>query len=73
MPGDGWLDVRRTAALWDELRPEGAGVYVNFLEDEGDRKHLQALQGLPDPLHTRTTVGEALYGLGARQGVPEGD
>ena len=29
-----------TIALWDQLRSQGRGVYVNFLEDEGaDRVH----------------------------------
>lgn len=38
-----WLDAAEDAvphigwtnALWQKIRPEGAGVYVNFLEDEG--------------------------------------
>jgi len=38
-----WLDAAEeaatheawTASLWDRLRPEGQGVYVNFLENEG--------------------------------------
>jgi FAD/FMN-containing dehydrogenase len=38
-----WLDASEdaavhrawTAALWQTIRPEGSGVYVNFLEDEG--------------------------------------
>jgi FAD/FMN-containing dehydrogenase len=38
-----WLDAAEdavphqawTEALWRTIRPEGAGVYVNFLEDEG--------------------------------------
>lgn len=39
-----WLDAAEdprlhsawTKALWQKIRPEGAGVYVNFLEDEGE-------------------------------------
>lgn len=27
-----------TAALWEQIRHEGHGVYVNFLEEEGDRR-----------------------------------
>lgn len=43
-----WLDADEdpmeheawTTAMWDILRPEGSGVYVNFLENEGpDRVH----------------------------------
>jgi FAD/FMN-containing dehydrogenase len=30
-PHEAW-----TQALWDQLRPEGSGVYVNFLEREGE-------------------------------------
>ena len=38
-----WLDTAEdaavhsawTQALWQTMRPEGSGVYVNFLEDEG--------------------------------------
>ncbi len=34
-PHEAW-----TLSLWERLRPEGEGVYVNFLEDEGrDRVH----------------------------------
>jgi FAD/FMN-containing dehydrogenase len=41
-----WLDAADdprpyeewTLALWDKLRPEGRGVYVNFLEDEGPER-----------------------------------
>lgn len=63
-----WLDQTEdattheawTGALWDTLRPEGSGVYVNFLESEGpDRireaypgetfSRLQALKAVYDP------------------------
>ena len=39
---DGAADPRPyeewTLALWERLRPEGRGVYVNFLEDEGPER-----------------------------------
>jgi FAD/FMN-containing dehydrogenase len=57
-PHEAW-----TAALWDELRPEGAGVYVNFLEREGEDRvrdayphgtyeRLQAIKAAYDPDNT---------------------
>ena len=41
-----WLDAAEdaavhqawTAALWQTIRPEGSGVYVNFLEEEGEAR-----------------------------------
>ena len=39
-PHEAW-----TASLWDVLRPEGEGVYVNFLEAEGDERVRQAYPG----------------------------
>jgi FAD/FMN-containing dehydrogenase len=63
-----WLDPAEdaarhaawTEALWRVLRPEGAGVYVNFLEDEGAERvrdaypaatyaRLRAIKGRYDP------------------------
>lgn len=63
-----WLDAAEdaarhgawTASLWETLRPEGSGVYVNFLENEGlDRvreaypgttfNRLEAVKGQYDP------------------------
>src|SRR5690606_25080830 len=29
-------------AVWNELKPSANGVYVNFLEDEGDARKLEA-------------------------------
>jgi hypothetical protein len=48
-----WLDPEEdptpheawTSSLWDVLRPEGEGVYVNFLEDEGEDRVRQAYPG----------------------------
>jgi FAD/FMN-containing dehydrogenase len=48
-----WLDpaeeaARHTAwtmALWERMRPEGAGVYVNFLENEGAGRVREAYPG----------------------------
>ena len=48
-----WLDASEdasahetwTASLWDTLRPEGSGVYVNFLENEGLDRILEAYPG----------------------------
>jgi len=48
-----WLDASEdaatheawTTALWDELRPEGSGVYVNFLENEGVDRVREAYPG----------------------------
>ena len=45
-----WLDAADdprpyeewTLALWDKLRPEGRGVYVNFLEEEGSGRVREA-------------------------------
>lgn len=45
-----WLDASEDAALhsawtlslWEKLRPEGSGVYVNFLENEGAQRILDA-------------------------------
>lgn len=39
-PHEAW-----TASLWDVLRPEGEGVYVNFLEEEGNERVRQAYPG----------------------------
>jgi FAD/FMN-containing dehydrogenase len=41
-----WLDATQDAAvhqawvssLWETIRPEGSGVYVNFLENEGEER-----------------------------------
>ncbi len=48
-----WLDAAEdaaahqawTAALWKKLRPEGQGVYVNFLENEGADRVREAYPG----------------------------
>jgi FAD/FMN-containing dehydrogenase len=48
-----WLDASEdaatheawTAKLWDVLRPEGSGVYVNFLEKEGPDRVREAYPG----------------------------
>jgi FAD/FMN-containing dehydrogenase len=48
-----WFDVTEdrasheawTDALWETLRPEGAGVYVNFLEREGPDRVREAYPG----------------------------
>jgi FAD/FMN-containing dehydrogenase len=48
-----WLDQTEdhavheawTSALWEQLRPEGTGVYVNFLEREGDERIREAYPG----------------------------
>jgi FAD/FMN-containing dehydrogenase len=48
-----WLDPTEDAAvheawtgsLWEELRPEGSGVYVNFLEREGEERIHEAYPG----------------------------
>jgi FAD/FMN-containing dehydrogenase len=39
-PHESW-----TKAMWDLLRPEGAGVYVNFLENEGADRVREAYPG----------------------------
>jgi FAD/FMN-containing dehydrogenase len=39
-PHEAW-----TASLWDALRPAGAGVYVNFLEREGQDRVREAYPG----------------------------
>jgi FAD/FMN-containing dehydrogenase len=39
-PHEAWTD-----ALWETLRPEGAGVYVNFLEREGPDRVREAYPG----------------------------
>ncbi|MBA3414578.1 MAG: FAD-binding oxidoreductase [Chloroflexia bacterium] len=49
-----WLDAAEdaaahqawTAALWKKLRPEGQGVYVNFLENEGVDRIREAYPGV---------------------------
>ena len=33
---DGEAHKQWTSALWEELRPTAAGVYVNFVQDEGE-------------------------------------
>jgi FAD/FMN-containing dehydrogenase len=48
-----WLDSTEdasvheawTGALWEKLRPEGTGVYVNFLEREGQERIREAYPG----------------------------
>jgi hypothetical protein len=48
-----WLDPAEeaarheawTAALWEKIRPEGQGVYVNFLEREGPDRVREAYPG----------------------------
>lgn len=48
-----WLDLSEsgaaheawTATLWEKLQPEGSGVYVNFLEREGEGRVRQAYPG----------------------------
>ncbi len=48
-----WLDASEdrspheqwTSDLWDQLRPEGAGVYANFLEREGPNRVREAYPG----------------------------
>jgi FAD/FMN-containing dehydrogenase len=48
-----WIDAAEdaavhqawTRALWEILRPEGEGVYVNFLEEEGVDRVREAYPG----------------------------
>jgi FAD/FMN-containing dehydrogenase len=48
-----WLDAAEeasvheawTGSLWEAIRPEGSGVYVNFLEDEGVDRIREAYPG----------------------------
>ena len=48
-----WLDPAEdpaphrawTAALWEKIKGEGSGVYVNFLEKEGDARIHEAYPG----------------------------
>jgi hypothetical protein len=48
-----WLDAtedarpheRWTTALWEKIREEGDGVYVNFLEKEGEDRIHEAYPG----------------------------
>ncbi len=48
-----WLDPSEdrakheawTNALWEEIRHEGQGVYVNFLQDEGPERVREAYPG----------------------------
>lgn len=39
-PHEAW-----TSGVWDVLRPEGSGVYVNFLENEGPDRVRAAYPG----------------------------
>lgn len=49
-----WLDAAEdprphqawTASLWEKIRGEGSGTYVNFLEQEGDERIREAYPGL---------------------------
>ncbi|HET7037883.1 MAG TPA: FAD-binding oxidoreductase [Thermomicrobiaceae bacterium] len=61
-----WLDAaedgvpyrRWTDALWQELRPEARGVYVNFLEDEGEARIHEAY---PPATYARLAAIKAKY------------
>jgi FAD/FMN-containing dehydrogenase len=56
-----WLDPSEeeaahqawTSALWQRVRPEGRGVYVNFLESEGEARIREAY---PDSTYKRLAV-----------------
>jgi FAD/FMN-containing dehydrogenase len=55
-PHEAW-----TLSLWDRLRPEGTGVYVNFLEEEGpDRVH----EAYPGPAYDRLAAVKRRYDPG---------
>ena len=61
-----WLDPTEDAAgheawtgrLWEQLRPEGTGVYVNFLEREGEERIHEAY---PGGTYERLQVIKATY------------
>ncbi len=47
-----------TAALWEAIRHEGQGVYVNFLEEEGEARIREAY---PEATYTRLARVKAAY------------
>lgn len=61
-----WLDPTEDAAtheawtvsLWNRLRPEGQGVYVNFLENEGTARVREAY---PEATYTRLAAIKSAY------------
>lgn len=61
-----WLDPaedarphrRWTASLWEKIRGEGQGTYVNFLEKEGEERIHEAY---PDSTYDRLAAVKAVY------------
>ena len=50
--------VAWTQSIWEKLRPEGTGVYVNFLENEGEGRIHEAY---PDTTYARLAAVKATY------------
>lgn len=57
-PGDDADRKARTGRVWDALRPYAAGVYVNFLGDEGDERIYEAY---PPETYARLAALKAQY------------
>jgi hypothetical protein len=55
---DATVHERWTSSLWEALRPEGQGVYVNFLENEGPERIREAY---PDGTYKRLQQIKAAY------------